>query len=216
MIFFKYTFPIVNDEKMYKQSMNGLNDATIKDFSMMALTPIYKDEYVKKESLNEYIRAYISAVEILAKAENEQNHPKVKGICLAISNDSLAIPIVYMCHHVVELTIKKAIYNFDTKPKSEHNLVRIWDSFYSHLPSNMSGKDKSTLKNLKKLVVAINKLDASSTQTRYPLDKNEERSLKQFYWINTIELVSMTKKFIEQMDSMDYSKIEEVKVHEKS
>ena len=28
--------------------MNGLNDVTIKDFSMMALTPIYKDECVKK------------------------------------------------------------------------------------------------------------------------------------------------------------------------
>ena len=214
MIFTKYTFITVNDEKMYKQHMNGLNDSTTKDFSMMALTPFYKDEYVKKESLNEYIRSYISAAEILAKTEHEQKHPKVKGICLAISDISLAIPIIYMCHHVVELTIKKAIYNFDTKPKSEHNLIKVWDSFYSHLPSDMSSKDKSTLKNLKKLVEAINKLDTSSTQTRYPLDNNEERSLKQPYWINTIELVKMTKGFIEQMDSIDYSKIREVKKHE--
>ena len=77
MIFAKYTFLTVNDEKIYKQSMNGLNDATIKDFSMMALTPIYKVECVKRESLNEYIRSYISAAEILAKTEHEQNHPKV-------------------------------------------------------------------------------------------------------------------------------------------
>lgn len=213
MIFAKYTFLTVNDEKMYKQSMNGLNDATIKDFSMLALTPIYKVECVKRESLNEYIRSYISAAEILAKTEHEQNHPKVQGISLAVNNNSLAIPIVYMCHHVVELTIKKAIYNFDAKPKPGHNLVKVWDSFYSHLPSNMSGKDKSTLK---KLVEAINKLDTSSTQTRYPLDNNEERSLKQFYWINTIELVKTTKGFIEQMDSIDYSRIKEVKEHERA
>lgn len=216
MIFTKYTTSIINVDKMYKPSMNGFNDITIKDFSMMSLTPIYKDECVKAESLNEYIRSYMSAAEILAKAEHEQNHPKVKGVRLAISNNSLAIPIVYMCHHVIELSIKKAIYNFDTKPKSEHNLVKVWDSFYNHLPQNMSGKDKSTLKSLKKMVEAINKLDTSSTQTRYPLDNNEERSLKQFYWINTIELVKMTKRFIEQMDSIDYSRIKEVKEHEKS
>ena len=52
MIFDKYTFKTVNDEKMYKQSMNGPNDVTIKDFSMMALTPIYKDEEEGK-NLNE-------------------------------------------------------------------------------------------------------------------------------------------------------------------
>lgn len=66
------------------------------------------------------------------------------------------------------------------------------------------------------MVEAINKLDASSTQTRYPLDNNEERSLKQFYWINTIELVKMTKGFIEQMNSIDYSRIKEVKENDRA
>lgn len=203
MLFSHHFFKKVDINTIYKEKMEGFDDKTLKVFCPLSVSSFMKKEYADNYIHDEYIESYLTSAEILAEIENERTHPNGILTALVTPKPALSITIYYLSRHSIELSIKKYIKYFGHAIKQEHNLIKIWDSFDSLISDKTSNDDKNTLYNMKKFIEDINKLDKNGTVTRYPVDKNEESNMNTFYWFNPKELVTQTRNFIQQLDTIN-------------
>ena len=203
MLFTDNFFKKVDINTIYKEKMEGLSDETLKVFCPLSVSSFMKKEYVDNYIHDEYIESYLTSAEILAEMENKRTHPNGILTSLVTPKPALSITIYYLSRHSIELSIKKYIKYFGHAIKQEHNLIKIWDSFYSLISDEASDDDKNTLYNMKKFIEDINKLDNNGTVTRYPIDTNEKNNMNDFYWFNPKELVTQTRLFIRQMNQIN-------------
>lgn len=207
MIFKDNIFEKICVNDMYKSQMkDGLSDKTIPDFCPLSLSSTLKNEYKKDGFEREYIDSYLKAAKILADNAIKIGHPTNNcGISTVLLNN-VTIPMLYMVRHTMELSIKYEIECIDGKPKEVHGLIKLWNSFCSYLPKHISGKDRSSLKNMYEFLKCIDLLDNTGTKLRYSRDKNGYTQ-GDFMWINPIKIVDNTEKFINQLYSLDIEKV---------
>lgn len=201
MIFKEVLFEAVNVEKLYKSQMNGFNDKSIPDFNFITFSSILKEEVREDWMQKEFIQSYLESAKVLSERLEEMQKLQA-GITKVIYNYSLTLPIIYLCRHCLELSIKYAISRVHGKPKKVHGLDKIWSSFLSYLPKDRSEEDQSLLKSMENFVHNINLLDDTGTKLRYPLDQDETCIENRIYWANSKLIVATTEKFVKQLESL--------------
>lgn len=202
MIFKEVLFKAITVEKLYKSQMNGFNDKSIPEFNLITFSSLFKKEAREDGLQKEFIQSYLESAKILSEKLESINVPEM-GITKIFYNYSLTLPIIYLCRHCLELSIKYAISRIDGKPKSVHGLDKIWSSFLSYLPKNYSEKDQSLLKNMGDFVQAINLLDSTGTKLRYPLEQDGTCTENRLYWANSKLIVDTTEKFVKQLEVLN-------------
>lgn len=206
MIFEDAFFELVPTKLLYKTQMNGMNDPSIPDFDPLASSSFYKDEYKLEESQEEFILSYLKSAEFLSLKLEELQKPRM-GVKKYFYKYSLALPIIYLCRHCVELSIKYAILRMNGSPKTVHDLEKNWSSFLSYLPNRLSEEEKSTLESMGHFIKSINYLDQTGTKLRYPTKKDGNYSQDTFLWVNSKRIVSTTKLFVKQLKDLDFNNI---------
>ena len=202
MIFKEVLFEAVNVEKLYKSQMNGFNDKSIPEFNLITFSSLFKKEAKEDGLQKEFIQSYLESAKILSERLEELEEPQM-GINKVFYSYSLTLPIIYLCRHCLELSIKYAISRIDGKPKNVHGLDKIWSSFLSYLPENYSGKERSLLKNMRDFVQDINLLDDTGTKLRYPLEQDGTCTENKVKWANSKLIVDTTEKFVKQLELLD-------------
>lgn len=202
MIFKEVLFEAVNVEKLYKTQMNGFNDKSIPEFNPITFSSILKKELREDGFQKEFIKSYLESAKILSEKLYEIAAPQM-GIMKIFYDYSLTLPIIYLCRHCLELSIKYAISNINGIPKNVHALDKIWSSFLFYLPQNRSEEDKNLLKCMGNFIHSINLLDDTGTKLRYPLDQDGTLTINNFCWINSKLIVATTEKFVKQLESLD-------------
>lgn len=208
MIFKNNIFEKVCVENLYKSQMqDGFSDETLLNFCPFTMSSALKDEYKKDGFEKDYINSYLKSARILADSAMTICHPDNNcGISMLLSRDNVTIPMLYMVRHTLELSIKYAIECIDGNFKEVHGLIKLWNSFCFYLPNNCSGKERSILKKMCEFLEYIDLLDATGTKLRYPKDRNGYTQ-NEFRWINPINIVDTTERFIEQLYILDIEKI---------
>jgi len=202
MIFKEVLFEAVNVEKLYKSQMNGLNDKSIPEVNLITFSSLFKKEAKEAGLQKEFIQSYLESAKILSK-RLEELQPQM-GITKVFYSYSLTLPIIYLCRHCLELSIKYAISRINGKPKYVHGLDKVWSSFLSYLPpENYSEKEKSLLKSMKHFVQDIDLLDDTGTKLRYPLEQDKTCTENKFKWANSKLIVDTTEKFVKQLELLD-------------
>lgn len=202
MIFKEVLFEAVKVEKLYKSQMNGFNDKSIPEFNLITISSLLKKEAREDGLQKEFIQSYLESAKILSERLEEIEEPHM-GIMKVFYSYSLTLPIIYLCRHCLELSVKYAITRINGKPKNVHGLDKIWSSFLSYLPGNHSDKDLTLLKIMGDFVKHINLLDDTGTKLRYPLEQDGTCTENRFYWANSKLIVATTEKFVKQLEALD-------------
>lgn len=206
MIFKELIFETVIVEKLYKPQMNGFTDPSISEYNLITFGSLFKEEFKQDSLQKEFIKSYLKSAIILSE-ENEKLQKPRNGINKIFFEHSFTLPILYLCRHCLELSIKYAISRIDGKPKDVHGLEKIWSSFLSYLPKNDFVKEKILLSDMGKFVKNINLLDDTGTKLRYSLDKDGTCTQDKALWVNSKLIVLMTEKFINQLELLDVNSI---------
>lgn len=145
-----------------------------------------------------YARQYKEAFDILFEANNPV--------------DTIALPMLYLMRHYLELTLKNYIEYYNTFSdssamksalKSDHNLDKLVKGFQEHWLSvvkkhSLTIDGKKKLSRLKQLIESISKIDSVSTDFRYSHDKEGEKNFSHFKIID----ISSLKKNVEEIASI--------------
>ena len=114
-MFKKRVFEMESWDKYVRAYMNGFNDPEMREFCLLSITPIMKDEYKKAQAEKEYARSYLEGAKRLAELSKT---PKNSPVLIVLGEYSLAVPCLFLCRQAMELEIKNAItrsggnYNF--------------------------------------------------------------------------------------------------------
>lgn len=206
LIFNQILFEPVSREKLYKSQMNGTDDKTISNFNPVTSSSLFRLETQSVEAQKEFIQSYLESAKALVIKLEELERLR-RGIQKTVYNYSLTLPIIYLCHHCLELAIKYAILRINGTPKEVHGLDKLWSSFCSYLPKQNSGKERSILKGIGDFVQAINLLDDTGTKLRYPINKDGTCTQKNFLWANSKQIVSSTEKLVKQLEELNIDNI---------
>ncbi|MEF2744341.1 MAG: hypothetical protein U0N57_02720 [Collinsella sp.] len=86
--------------------MDGFNDPTLRDFSLLDSSALMKDEFKADKFDDEFIRSFLNAAKELAAAGRKAIDKP--GMYLMLEY-SYAIPVMFLTRHCIELAIKRAI-----------------------------------------------------------------------------------------------------------
>ena len=200
-IFTSHKFSCPKQELLYKRQMiDGLGDKTLPRFVPLAFSVIAKQEYKQEKAEDNFINSFLESAKILAKISQEKSSP-IPGIYL-IYEHSLALPILYMTRHCMELSIKKAIRRGGHNPKHTHKLEGLWNSFVSYLSKERSTNDEKTLKQMHEFVKHIDFLDDNGEKLRYPKSKDDQFTQNTFYWVNCVAITETLGFFVNQLNAL--------------
>lgn len=189
MIFKAVIFKTVETKKLYKKTMNKLDDPSIPFFRPLSTGSFIIEEnrkvYMQKEILYTYLFG--------AKKLNEldlKNNPSGPWIYQKFQYTK---PILFLCRHSLELAIKYAIEQTGNQAENIHSLSELWDELINVLGTQVESCDKKILKSMNKFIKNIDSLDPTGTRLRYTYKKEE------FLWVCASEVISNSELFISQL-----------------
>lgn len=208
MIFTEIKWKNISDEsELYKKQVNGINDPGLKEYNPLLLSACYKEEYKKNEMTKEYILSFIEAAKSLAKAINDQQSHTL-GINKIFYRYSLTLPVLYLCRHSVEMSVKYALELMNVEYKKIHKLNELWNKLIESIPEGLqSGKERTIIRNMGLFIDRMNDLDENGQRLRYAIQASGKLSQNNFLWVNTQYVVDSTEKFINQVLSIDADRI---------
>lgn len=164
-VFKEHTFPKYNGADVMKSQMNGLDDPTLRDFTLLDMSALMKDEFKEEWFEEEFIRSFLNATIELAKAgRTAVDKPGMYVFYM----HSYALPVLYLARHCMELSIKRATRKCGFEPKKIHGLKELWDSLVSRFPRQRNREDRRVIKNMGNFVAAIASVDNNGISLRYP------------------------------------------------
>lgn len=202
MIFDKVEFKRSIDSELYKTQMNGFNDSTLKEYNPMLMSSIFKKEFRDEKQSEEFIMSYLESAKIIMEETYriQNKNLDVKKIFLSYS---LVLPTVYLCRHCLELAIKNAINSLGKTAKHYHNLSKLWNALREYLKDrDISGEEMNLLNNMGIFIQSIDSIDDNGMKLRYPKQKDNSDSQKEFSWINTRKIVEQTEAFVRQLEKL--------------
>ena len=103
-----------------KPQMDGFNDPTLRNFTLLNLSTLMKDELKAEGFDDEFIRSFLNAARELAAAGRRAIDKPGMYVML---EHSYAIPVMFLTRHCIELAIKRAIKKCGAEPKGDHSLT---------------------------------------------------------------------------------------------
>ena len=205
-VFNDHVFPKYMSQQVMKSQMDGFNDPTLRDFSLLDSSALMKDEFKADKFDDEFIRSFLNAAKELAAAGRKAIDKP--GMYLMLEY-SYAIPVMFLTRHCIELAIKRAIKRCGAEPKRDHGLTSLWNSLLSRFPRQKCREDNRTIKNMGAFVKAVADIDNNGISLRYPQDKSGRLTQDRPLFVNTEEVVSYLEKFVEQLELIDFDCIVE-------
>lgn len=205
-VFNDHVFPKYMSQQVMKSQMDGFNDPTLRDFSLLDSSALMKDEFKADRFDDEFIRSFLNAAKELAAAGRKAIDKP--GMYLMLEY-SYAIPVMFLTRHCIELAIKRAIKRCGAEPKRDHGLTSLWNSLLSRFPRQKCREDNRTIKNMGAFVKAVADIDNNGISLRYPQDKSGKLTQDRPLFVNNEEVVSYLEKFVEQLELIDFDCIVE-------
>lgn len=205
-VFNDHVFPKYMSQQVMKSQMDGFNDPTLRDFSLLDSSALMKDEFKADRFDDEFIRSFLNAAKELAAAGRKAIDKP--GMYLMLEY-SYAIPVMFLTRHCIELAIKRAIKRCGAEPKRDHGLTSLWNSLLSRFPRQKCREDNRTIKNMGAFVKAVADIDDNGISLRYPQDKSGRLTQDRPLFVNNEEVVSYLEKFVEQLELIDFDCIVE-------
>lgn len=205
-VFNDHVFPKYMSQQVMKSQMDGFNDPTLRDFSLLDSSALMKDEFKADRFDDEFIRSFLNAAKELAAAGRKAIDKP--GMYLMLEY-SYAIPVMFLTRHCIELAIKRAIKRCGAEPKRDHGLTSLWNSLLSRFPRQKCREDNRTIKNMGAFVKAVADVDDNGISLRYPQDKSGRLTQDRPLFVNNEEVVSYLEKFVEQLELIDFDCIVE-------
>lgn len=205
-VFNDHVFPKYMSQQVMKSQMDGFNDPTLRDFSLLDSSALMKDEFKADKFDDEFIRSFLNAAKELAAAGRKAIDKP--GMYLMLEY-SYAIPVMFLTRHCIELAIKRAIKRCGAEPKKDHGLTSLWNSLLSRFPRQKCREDNRTIKNMGAFVKAVADIDNNGISLRYPQDKSGRLTQDRPLFVNNEEVVSYLEKFVEQLELIDFDCIVE-------
>lgn len=200
-VFNDHVFPKYMSQQVMKSQMDGFNDPTLRDFSLLDSSALMKDEFKADKFDDEFIRSFLNAAKELAAAGRKAIDKP--GMYLMLEY-SYAIPVMFLTRHCIELAIKRAIKRCGAEPKKDHNLTSLWNSLLSRFPRQRCREDNRAIKNMGAFVKAVAEIDNDGISLRYPQDKSGRLTQDRLLFVNDEEVVSYLEKFVEQLQLIDF------------
>lgn len=166
-MFNDHVFPKYKDQQVMKPQMDGLDDPTLRYFTLLDSSALVKDELKADRFDDEFIKSFLNAAKELAAAGRRATDRPGMYVFL---EHSYAIPVMFLTRHCIELSIKRAIKRCGADPKKDHNLTSLWNSLLSRFPRQKCREDNRTIKNMGAFVNAIADIDDYGISLRYPQD----------------------------------------------
>lgn len=205
-VFNDHVFPKYMSQQVMKSQMDGFNDPTLRDFSLLDSSALMKDEFKADRFDDEFIRSFLNAAKELAAAGRKAIDKPGTYLMLEYS---YAIPVMFLTRHCIELAIKRAIKRCGAEPKRDHGLTSLWNSLLSRFPRQKCREDNRTIKNMGAFVKAVADIDNNGISLRYPQDKSGRLTQDRPLFVNNEEVVSYLEKFVEQLELIDFDCIVE-------
>ncbi len=195
-IFTEHVFPRYVGRQVMKPQMNGFNDPTLRDFSLLDSSVLMKEKLKGEMFEEEFIRSFLNAAKELAAAGRRAiDRP---GMYVMLKH-SYAIPVLFLTRHCMELAIKRVIRKCGVEPKREHRLSRF--------PGQRCREDNRAIKNMGAFVEAVADIDDNGISLRYPQDSSGRLTQDRPLFVNDEEVASYLEKFVEQLELIDFDMI---------
>lgn len=198
-VFKKHVFPNFKAETLIKHQMNGLDDPSLSDYQLLSVASLSKPECKEERFENEYIKSFLNAAKLLA----------CEGACrtarpgiYVLFEHSYPLPVLYLCRHCVELSIKRAVVSSGGEAKSTHDLERLWNAFSSLHPGSKTRDDRHAMKWLNDFAIFFHRIDPTGTKLRYSHDRNGF-SQQEPAFLDSKEVVRLTDLFVEQLELLN-------------
>ena len=205
-IFTEHVFPRYVGRQVMKPQMNGFDDPTLRDFSLLDSSVLMKEDLKDEMFEGEFIRSFLNAAKELAAAGRRAiDRPGM----YVILGHSYAIPVLFLTRHCMELAIKRAIRKCGAEPKREHSLTKLWRSLLSRLPGQKCREDNRVIKNMGAFVDAIADIDDNGISLRYPQDNKGRLTQDRPLFVNDEKVASYLEKFVEQLELIDFDLMHE-------
>ena len=205
-IFTEHVFPRYVGRQVMKPQMNGFDDPTLRDFSLLDSSVLMKEDLKGEMFEGEFIRSFLNAAKELAAAGRRAiDRP---GMYVMLEH-SYAIPVLFLTRHCMELAIKRAIRKCGAEPKRGHNLTKLWSSLLSRLPGQKCREDNRAIKNMGAFVDAIADIDDNGISLRYPQDNEGGLTQDRPLFVNVEEVASYLEKFVKQLELIDFDLMHE-------
>ena len=200
-VFNDHVFPKYMSQQVMKSQMDGFSDPTLRNFSLLDLSTLMKDELKADRFEDEFIQSFLNAAKELAAAGRRAiDRP---GMYVMLEH-SYAIPVMFLTRHCIELAIKRAIKRCGAEPKKDHSLTSLWSSLLTRFPRQRCREDGRAIKNMGAFVKAVAEIDNDGISLRYPQDKSGRLTQDRSLFVNDEEVVSYLEKFVEQLQLIDF------------
>ena len=205
-VFKEHTFPKYNGADVMKSQMNGLDDPTLRDFTLLDMSALMKDEFKEEWFEEEFIRSFLNATMELAKAgRTAVDKPGMYVFYM----HSYALPVLYLARHCMELSIKRATRKCGFEPKKIHGLKELWDSLVSRFPRLRNREDRRVIKNMGNFVAAIASVDNNGISLRYPKNKSGSFTQDRTLFVNGEQVALYLEMFVSQLELVDFDSIKQ-------
>ena len=205
-IFTEHVFPRYVGRQVMKPQMNGFDDPTLRDFSLLDSSVLMNEDLKDEMFEGEFIRSFLNAAKELAAAGRRAiDRPGM----YVILGHSYAIPVLFLTRHCMELAIKRAIRKCGAEPKREHSLTKLWRSLLSRLPGQKCREDNRVIKNMGAFVDAVADIDDNGISLRYPQDNKGRLTQDRPLFVNDEKVASYLEKFVEQLELIDFDLMHE-------
>lgn len=161
--------------KYLKQKVDVFRDS--KKWAILKASAFYKEKYMSKHTEKEIIESYIKCMNII----NDQIKKGLKKDAYVLTDDSLCIPYMFICRHVVELILKRKIEKENTKISTGHNILHLWNECKKIC-------SKQELEYYDELIDTLNILDDNGQKFRYTKDNKGKEFDNMPRFLNTNQM----------------------------
>ena len=187
-----------------RHKMNGLTHEVLL-WNMVDIAPILKQEEQEHQAEYEVLYSYAYAVKCVA---NDLMRANQHLTFMDLINPAPCIPLLFLCRHTIELSIKTAIKKINGEYPKGHRIIKLWEKFKSLL--TVETEDEQQLLNrMEILVKAMDDYDPDGSQSRYAMSNNKELYHKNVTFIKADRIALNIELFVKQLEQLTVRKEEE-------
>lgn len=182
-------------DNIIRENLNGFGDPDQSLYSFIRRSAILKDSHDAAEA--EYTDAYLRALLMLAAVDFGDSQENMAAVRILSGPEPVAVPALFICHHVVELSLKSVIFHGGQPVTEIHKIRDLWKDADLIIKKKIG--DHSA-KSLWKFVKFVGDYDTTSTVFRYPFESYDSPHAPQKpLAINLKDLHRATAEFVETL-----------------
>lgn len=148
-------------------------------WELVSVSSIIKKELQRSGAKFEIVQSYLHAIDVLAA--EPQNYSRFK----IISMRTVWVPLLFLCRHAVELSLKNALELTNVKvEKPTHNITSLWKKIVESNRPHITKEDRPIIDRIAVLVKVLSKLDPDGEHFRYSTSNKNELFRAKPYLIN--------------------------------